>query len=75
MQGCLGQTSIWHFNGGASVTAFNGEVGWLSIPGGFHRMTTAEQESASIDAQMYFAARVREMYEEFHMRPGEEISG
>jgi hypothetical protein len=56
------------------VTAFNGEVGWLSIPGGFHRMTTAERESASIDAQMYFAARVREMYEEFHAWPGEEIS-
>ena len=69
------RVSISHFNGGASVTAFNGEAGWLSIPGGFHRMTTAERESASIDAQMYFATRVREMYKEFHVRPGEEISG
>ena len=69
------RVSIAHMNGGSSVTAFNGEVGWLTIPGGAHRMTTAERESAAIDAQMYFAARVREMYKEFHVRPGEEING
>jgi len=69
------RVSISHMNGGSSVTAFNGEVGWLTIPGGVHRMTTAERESASVDAQMYFAARVREMYKEFHVRPGEEING
>ena len=68
------RVSVSHFNGGSSVTAFNGEVGWLSIPGGVHRMTTAERESASVDAQMYFATRVRDTYTEFHVRPGEEIN-
>jgi photosynthetic reaction center cytochrome c subunit len=67
------RVSISHFNGGSSVTAFNGQVGWLSIPGGTHRMTAAERESAAIDAQMYFASKVREMYKEFSVRPGEEI--
>ena len=38
-------------------------------------MTTAERESANVDAQMYLAAKLREMYKEFHVRPGEEIEG
>ena len=69
------RVSISHINGRSSVTAFNGQAGWLTIPGGVHRMTTAERESASIDAQMYFAMRVRDMYKEFRVRPGGEING
>jgi len=69
------RVSVTHVNGGSSVTAYNGQAGWLSIPGGFHRMSTAERESANIDAQMYFPAKVREMYREFQVRPGEEIDG
>lgn len=69
------RVSISHINAGSSVTAYNGEIGWLTIPGGVHRMTTAEQESANIDAQMYFAVRVREMYKELRVHPGEEING
>ena len=69
------RVSVTHINGGSSVTAYNGQVGWLSIPNGFHRMTAAERESAQIDAQMYFAARVREMYKELRVRPGEAVSG
>ena len=69
------RVSISHINGGSSVTAFNGQVGWLTIPNGVHRMTAAERESANIDAQMYFAARVRDMYKGFQVRPGEEING
>lgn len=67
--------SIFHMQGGSSVTAFNGEVGWLSIPGGIHRMTAPERESARIDAEFYFPARVREMYKEFKVKPGIELDG
>jgi photosynthetic reaction center cytochrome c subunit len=69
------RVSITHPQGGSSVTAFNGEVGWLSIRDGFHRMTAPEREAARIDAELYFPARVREMYKEFHVMPGEEING
>lgn len=69
------RVSVTHINGGSSVTAYNGQVGWLSIPGGFHRMTTAERESAQIDAQLYFPAKVREIYKEFRVHPGEAIDG
>jgi photosynthetic reaction center cytochrome c subunit len=67
--------SISHMQAGASVTAFNGEVGWLSIRDGFHRMTGPEREGAQLDAEFYFPARVREIYKEFKVRPGEEIGG
>lgn len=67
--------SISHLQSGPSVTAFNGEAGWLTIPGGVHRMTRPEREAARIDAEFYFPARLREMYKEFQVRPGEEING
>jgi hypothetical protein len=60
--------------GGSSVTAFNGEVGWLSIPGGFHRMTAPEREGAKIDAELHFPARVREMYKELKVKPSVELN-
>jgi photosynthetic reaction center cytochrome c subunit len=69
------RVSISHPSRGDSVTAFNGEVGWLSMPNGFHRMTAAEAEAARIDAQLHFPVRLRELYEEFRVRPGEEIGG
>ena len=69
------RVSITHPSRGDSITAFNGEVGWLSMPNGFHRMTAAEAEAARIDAQIHFPLRLRELYKEFHVRPGEEIGG
>lgn len=69
------RVSITHPSRGDSVTAFNGEVGWLRMPNGFHRMTAAEAEAARIDAQLHFPVRLRELYKEFHVRPGEEIGG
>lgn len=69
------RVSISHTQGGESVTAFNGEVGWLSIRNGMHRMTTAEREAARIDAELYFPARVRELYKDFSVKPGDDING
>ncbi|HEY2121135.1 MAG TPA: c-type cytochrome [Candidatus Acidoferrum sp.] len=67
--------SISHPSSGASVTAFNGQTGWLAMPRGFHKMTEAEQQAAGIDAQLYFAARFPELYPEFHVHPGAVIDG
>ena len=68
------RVSISHTQGGESVTAFNGEIGWLSIRNGFHRMTAPEREAARIDAELYFPARVRELYKDFSVKSGEEIN-
>ena len=69
------RVSISHPKGGESVTAFNGEAGWLSIPNGYHFMTAPERAAARLDAEMYLPARIRELYKEFRVRPGEEING
>ena len=69
------RVSITHPPRGESVTAFNGEAGWLAMPNGFHRMTAAEAEAARIDAQLHFPVQLRELYKEFHVQPGEEIAG
>ena len=69
------RVSLTHPPTGTSITAFNGEVGWLSMPGGFHPMTAAEGEAARIDAELRFAARVRELYKDFKVLPGEPVGG
>jgi len=67
--------SVAHPQGRSSVTAFNGEVGWLSIPNGVHMMTAPEREAASIDAQMNLPSGLHDLYKEFRVRSGEEING
>jgi photosynthetic reaction center cytochrome c subunit len=69
------RVSIAHNPRGESVTAFNGEAGWLAMPNNMHRMTSAEAEGARIDAQLRFPVQIRELYKEFHVRPGEDIGG
>jgi len=59
----------------ASVTAYNGETGWLSTPNGIRLMSAAEQKAASIDAQLYFPVWLPKAYQEFKVMPGEEIEG
>lgn len=67
--------SISHPSFGESVTAFNGQAGWLTTPRGVHPMNPSEQQSARIDAQIYFPARVRDLYQEFKVLTGETIEG
>ncbi len=69
------RVSIAHPTSGASTTAYNGTTGWLAMPHGFHQMTAAEQQAASIDAQLYFPARLSDLYQEFKVWPGEPIDG
>ena len=69
------RVSIAHPPRGESVTAFNGEAGWLAMPNAVHRMTPAEAEAARIDAQLHFPVQLRELYKDSHVRPSEEIAG
>jgi photosynthetic reaction center cytochrome c subunit len=67
--------SISRMGGGPSVTAYNGQVGWLTIPNGIHMMTQPERQAARIDAELSFPAHLSELYKEFAVKPGEEIDG
>ena len=65
------RVSISHPSFGESVTAFNGQAGLLarnapwSPPDEFR----SELLSARIDAEIYFPARIRELYQEFQSPP------
>jgi len=69
------RVSISHLPSGPSVTAFNGEAGWLSTPNGIRRMSSGEQQAARIDAELYFSLQLPQMYQEFEVGPGEVIDG
>ncbi|MGA9247252.1 MAG: c-type cytochrome [Candidatus Acidiferrales bacterium] len=69
------RVSISQLPSGPSVTAFNGQAGWLTTPNGVRPMSPAEQQAARIDAELYFPVRLPQMYQEFAVHPGEVIDG
>jgi hypothetical protein len=69
------RVSIMHLQNGDSVTAFDGKQGWLSVPGRVHMMSGADNESARIDADLYFAGHVKTLYQKFSVDAGGKIDG
>jgi outer membrane lipoprotein-sorting protein len=67
--------SVMHLKNGDSITAFDGKQGWLSIPGRVHMMSAAENDAVRIDADLYFAAHLKTLYQKFSVDPGEKIDG
>jgi hypothetical protein len=64
-----------HLKSGDSMTAFDGKQGWLGVPGRTHMMSTAENAAARIDADLYFAAHLKTMFQKFRVDVGEKIAG
>ena len=67
--------STSHVGSNVSVTAYNGEAGWLSTPNGVRPMSPAERQAASIDAQLYFPEWLPKAYQDFKTLPGKTIDG
>jgi photosynthetic reaction center cytochrome c subunit len=67
--------SISKMGGGDSVTAYNGQVGWLTIPNGVHMMTEPERQAARIEAELSFPVQVQKLYKKLEVKPGQEIDG
>jgi len=67
--------SVMHLTGGDSFTAFDGQQGWLSVPGRVHMMSAAENAAARIDADLYLAIHLKTLYEKFGVEVGEKIEG
>jgi photosynthetic reaction center cytochrome c subunit len=67
--------SVMHLKGGDSVTAFDGNQGWLGVPGRTHLMSGAENAAARIDADLYFAVHVKSLYQKFRVAPGGKLYG
>jgi hypothetical protein len=55
--------SVMHSPNGDSLTAFDGTAGWLGNTGRPARdMGTQESDAARLDADMYFATRIKEIF-------------
>ena len=67
--------SVMHLKGGDSFTGFDGQQGWLSVPGRVHTMSTAENAAARIDADLYLPAHLRTLYQKFSVDLGQKIDG
>jgi len=69
------RVSVTHFQQGESITAYNGKLGWLQMPGRVHMMNAQESSEARIDADMAFAADVRTMYQKFETKESDPVDG
>ncbi len=69
------RVSVMHVKEGESITAYNGKVGWLAVPGRVHMMNAQESFGARMDADLSFAADVKSLYAKWETLPGEKIDG
>jgi outer membrane lipoprotein-sorting protein len=69
------RVSVMHMKEGESVTAYNGKVGWLSVPGRVHMMNVQESFGARMDSDFAFAASVKSLYAKWETLPGEKVDG
>jgi Photosynthetic reaction centre cytochrome C subunit. len=69
------RVSVMRIKDGESVTAYNGKVGWLSVPGRVHMMNAQESFGAKMDADLMFPANVKGLYTKWETKPGEKIDG
>jgi photosynthetic reaction center cytochrome c subunit len=70
------RVSVMHLKDGDSVTAFDGQRGWLSVPGRpAHMMSALENNSARLDADLHFPVHVKTLYPKFKVDSGEKIDG
>lgn len=70
------RVSTMHLQGGDSITAFDGQHGWLGFPERpVHMMSASENDAARLDADLHFAERVKTMYSKFNVAAGEKIDG
>src|SRR5208283_1953712 len=65
---------IRHLPEGESVTAFDGQTGWISLPGNRSRdMRGAEIEDARLDADLQFPLRIQQVFPDLRVDYPETI--
>jgi photosynthetic reaction center cytochrome c subunit len=66
--------SFTHTPDGDSVTVFDGHEGWLGAPGRpVREMHGPDVEAAAMDADLHFAAHLKEMFSEAQVRGTEKV--
>lgn len=60
--------TITHSEGGDSMTAFDGTIGWMGSNKGGREMSAADAKGAALDAEFYLGLRLKEIFAQ--LRPG-----
>ena len=70
------RVSVMHLTNGDSITAYNGTVGWLSVPG---RPTlwisAAEADASRLDVDLYLPLRMKQIFSDLRLLAAEKIDG
>ena len=70
------RVSVMHLQNGDSVTAFDGTVGWLSVPGRPTQwMGSSEADASRLDADLYLPVRLKQIFSDLRAMPAEKIDG
>jgi hypothetical protein len=70
------RVSVMHTPKGDSVTAYNGNGGWLSFPGRpLHEMSPADQLAAQLDAESFYPNLLQQHFSELTLQPASEKVG
>src|SRR5260370_1708359 len=63
------RVSVMKMKDGESVTAYNGKVGWLAVPGRVHIINEPESFGARLHSDFAFAADVKSLYSKWTTLP------
>lgn len=67
------RATVMHTPRGENITAFDGQLGWLSGFGPPHAVNGGELETMRLDSDFYFPIRLKQIFTQFRARPSEKI--
>jgi photosynthetic reaction center cytochrome c subunit len=70
------RVSVMHLPNGDSITAYNGAVGWLSVPGRPTQwMSPGEADATRLDADLSLPVRMKQIFSDLRLMTAEKIDG
>ena len=70
------RVSVMHTPRGESVTAYNGQGGWISFPGRpVHEMSASDQMAAKLDAESFYPNLLQQQFTELKLKQDSEKVG
>ncbi len=70
------RVSVMHMPKGDSVTAYNGQGGWLAFPGRpLREMSASDQTAAKLDAEAFYPNLLQQQFTELKLRDNSEKVG
>ncbi len=70
------RVSVMHMPKGDSITAYNGQAGWISFPSRpLREMSAADQQAARLDAEAFYPVQLQRQFDELKLQDHPEKIG